>query len=254
MFLDVSSNNGYNALFAVNRKGTVMSFGDDVERAVPSIERIQEVVAYDPDEGTFTWRIARARRFKPGQPAGKPKHVRKGNGEKAYHLYIGIDGCQIPASRIAWVLQHGRWPEGKLQTRDGNPMNLRFDNLREPISTVTETAFDGTKKRVPCKAKQQEYGLMRYYGMTMAEYAEMFHTQNGVCAICGKPEDRKANGKVRPMPVDHCHTTGAIRGLLCSFCNSVLGQAKDDIGVLRAAIRYLEKHAAKAESIEEKAS
>jgi hypothetical protein len=40
--------------------------------------------------------------------------------------------------------------------------------------------------------------------------------------------------------VDHCHTTGAIRGLLCHNCNRALGLLKDDINVIKNAINYLE--------------
>lgn len=72
----------------------------------------------------------------------------------------------------------------------------------------------------------------------------MFEKQNGVCAICKKPETAKkqsGNG-IKRLSVDHDHTTGAIRGLLCMYCNTALGKFKDDIEILKSAIVYLEAH------------
>jgi hypothetical protein len=44
------------------------------------------------------------------------------------------------------------------------------------------------------------------------------------------------------LSVDHDHVTGAVRGLLCSNCNLVLGYACDDVTVLQKAIGYLRRH------------
>lgn len=82
----------------------------------------------------------------------------------------------------------------------------------------------------------------RRFGITRHEYAELFHRQNGVCAICAKPETATRNGKVKALAVDHNHTTGKIRGLLCSDCNTGIGKLKDDRNVLLSAVKYLDEH------------
>jgi hypothetical protein len=64
----------------------------------------------------------------------------------------------------------------------------------------------------------------------------MFATQGGVCAICSAPDESLK----KRLCVDHCHTTGAVRGLLCDNCNTALGKFRDNADTLRRAITYLE--------------
>ena len=80
----------------------------------------------------------------------------------------------------------------------------------------------------------------RRFGITPERYADLFRSQNGACAICKNPETATRLGKVKALSVDHCHKSGAIRGLLCSDCNTGIGKLKDDPTILRSAIQYLE--------------
>jgi hypothetical protein len=92
----------------------------------------------------------------------------------------------------------------------------------------------------PEKAKNSE--LKKHYGITLSEYESMMAAQNGLCAICKQPENSKdKDGGPRGMPVDHCHTTGKVRGLLCTSCNRALGMFKDNVDNLVSAIEYLNK-------------
>jgi len=75
--------------------------------------------------------------------------------------------------------------------------------------------------------------LRKKYSMSMEDYESLFKMQNGKCAICGHPPNRRRLG------VDHDHNTGAIRGLLCSKCNAGIGSLDDDPQRLQAAIDYL---------------
>ena len=83
--------------------------------------------------------------------------------------------------------------------------------------------------------------LKKSYGICCNTYYKMHEQQNGVCAICEKAELSvdKNTGKIRRLSVDHCHTTGKIRGLLCSRCNRGLGFFRDNVDLLRNAIQYL---------------
>jgi hypothetical protein len=81
-------------------------------------------------------------------------------------------------------------------------------------------------------ARRQGGHLKRRYGISRADYAALLARQGGVCAICGKPPEKT-------LCVDHCHSTGKIRGLLCRKCNFGLGCYGEDQAALIAALAYL---------------
>ncbi len=75
--------------------------------------------------------------------------------------------------------------------------------------------------------------LVNMYGITLAEYNQMVEDQKSECLICHK--------KFEKLVVDHDHSTGKVRGLLCLRCNLALGQFSDDVSLLRGAIEYLNR-------------
>ena len=81
---------------------------------------------------------------------------------------------------------------------------------------------------------QQDYHLRRTFGISLDEYNAMHASQGGVCCICQQPQ---SNG--RKLAVDHCHSKGHIRGLLCDLCNTALGKFNDDAHRLERAARYI---------------
>lgn len=71
--------------------------------------------------------------------------------------------------------------------------------------------------------------------LTVEEYDTMLEQQGGGCKVCGRtPED---NGK--RLAVDHNHSTGRIRGLLCDKCNVGLGHLGDSLNRVLKAAEYL---------------
>lgn len=87
------------------------------------------------------------------------------------------------------------------------------------------------------KQKNREFKLLREYGISIKEYDTILKEQNGNCKICGNKETLK-----RRLGVDHCHTTGKVRGLLCSKCNRGIGMFNDNIDNLNKAIKYLKEY------------
>lgn len=73
----------------------------------------------------------------------------------------------------------------------------------------------------------------KLYGLTPEAFEEMLSAQNNLCSICHDPFNEKG------PHVDHDHTTGAVRGLLCGHCNLMLGHARDNVETLTRAIEYL---------------
>lgn len=85
--------------------------------------------------------------------------------------------------------------------------------------------------------------LKNTYGLTREGYESLLRQQNGVCAICNKPETAKTNhGHLRNLSVDHSHKTGKVRALLCSVCNRALGYVKEDLKILSNMRDYIIKH------------
>lgn len=77
--------------------------------------------------------------------------------------------------------------------------------------------------------------LKSTYGISYEEYLTMLELQQGGCAICGTTN----TGKRKAFAVDHNHDTGKVRGLLCSNCNTGIGNLKEDEGIMLRAIEYL---------------
>lgn len=101
------------------------------------------------------------------------------------------------------------------------------------------------KSRARTKKYHKEYPgrrrssiLMNKYGITLDTFNDMLKNQNYKCAVC----DSTNPGPKGVFAVDHCHSTGTVRGLLCYLCNMGLGSFKDNPTFLMAAITYLKEN------------
>ena len=109
--------------------------------------------------------------------------------------------------------------------------NKKFcsDYCRNNIKYQTRKNDPGRKEQV------RAYNLKQSFGITVEEYNTLFQKQDGKCAIC-KIHQKELNKR---LAVDHCHITDTIRGLLCTNCNTGIGNLRDSIELLEAAIKYL---------------
>lgn len=81
------------------------------------------------------------------------------------------------------------------------------------------------------KIRAKDLRYRRQYGITLEQYDEMYAEQEGKCWICME--------SLENLCVDHCHSNGTVRKLLCSNCNSGLGFFKDNVVFMKRAIKYL---------------
>lgn len=109
--------------------------------------------------------------------------------------------------------------------------------IHDPVKS--KKYYTENKEKVLTRMRDRHLELT--YGLTNEEYQQMLLEQDSRCAICYTHEFSKTrNGSIKNLSVDHCHTTGKIRKLLCSKCNSMLGMANESKETLYAAIKYLE--------------
>src|SRR3954466_14220701 len=111
-----------------------------------------------------------------------------------------------------------------------------------PTRTSTSTGFGTMPRRTRSEIEQAEARSARAharhifltYGITSTEYAQLKGFQGGKCAIC-----QRATGARRRLAVDHSHSSGMVRGLLCRYCNRMLGHARDRPDFFYRAAEYL---------------
>lgn len=76
--------------------------------------------------------------------------------------------------------------------------------------------------------------LRQKYKISLADYQRLYKAQEGKCSICKTAHDT--------LFVDHCHTSGAVRELLCNHCNTALGFLRDNPDAATSAAEYLKRH------------
>ena len=92
------------------------------------------------------------------------------------------------------------------------------------------------KEREQKRVKENMWKKYGIKNMSYERYEEILLQQNNCCKICGIHKSKIK----RSLAVDHDHTTGEVRGLLCDKCNNLLGKVKENIFILESAIEYLQ--------------
>lgn len=201
------------------------------------IEKIRKAIKYNPDTGVFT-RLTGATNHAYMHPnaTGAPR--------------ISVLGKEYSCRTLAWWIMTGEYPgKHEIISRDGDLSNVKWSNLYKVkqgykrCSKCKEEKELGAfaRKRTECrvctlpknKELERSYRLRNKFGITPEQYDTLVAIQQSGCAICGGIDSNKA------LAVDHCHTTGKVRGLLCSRCNQGLGMFKDSPALLEKAKVYV---------------
>jgi hypothetical protein len=135
-----------------------------------------------------------------------------------------------------------RWSKGKQMTKVCSKCHMRkgVSRFRESEFHVNNARPDGFQSQCKeCMKKirktytsdqRRGQNLQHRYGLSEADFAALLQKYAGCCAICGHKGT---------LVVDHCHSSGSVRGLLCHGCNRGLGCFADDLNRLQRAIVYL---------------
>lgn len=75
--------------------------------------------------------------------------------------------------------------------------------------------------------------LLLLFSIVGDEYEVVKAYQQGVCFICKKPP------KKLPLAVDHRHSDGLVRGLLCMTCNKAVAYLADNAERAQRMLTYL---------------
>lgn len=139
------------------------------------------------------------------------------------HFLTTIDG------KLPYSAMNHRW-RTKLRRREG-----------ETVKAFNARQWADRQSKDPTMERKR--GLYRKYGMSDEDFQSMAVRQNFLCEICGKPETRRHwNGEICRLSVDHCHTSGKIRDLLCWRCNTTIGRVAECPDLLDAMKAYLIRH------------
>ena len=93
-----------------------------------TLERLRELLSYDPETGHLTWLVTKSNRAPKGSIAGSP--------DKHGYLQLGLDQRDYKAHRIAWALMMGEWPKGPLDHINGVQWDNRWVNLRQVSQAI----------------------------------------------------------------------------------------------------------------------
>lgn len=107
----------------------------------------------------------------------------------------------------------------------------RSNKIRETARYKANPDLYAKRQSTTTPEQRRANNLRRKFGLSVQDWDNLYASQQSLCAICSRET---------PLVVDHCHSTGTVRGLLCNNCNAGLGFFEDNPEYLRLAALYLE--------------
>lgn len=112
-------------------------------------------------------------------------------------------------------------------------LNNLTDAQRNRLNKIRRDRWDKVRDDPEHKLKRRNARLLKKYGIDDAMYQNILARQGGGCAICFRKPSHT------PLHVDHDHTSGFVRGILCHQCNWYLGTIESDRSLIDRIIKYL---------------
>lgn len=119
-------------------------------------------------------------------------------------------------------------------TSEFSPDKSKKDGLASLCKECRRTRYSTRYSRTYRSKRLQDL-----YGITASDYDRLLSDQNGTCAICCSKETGRNDTW---FCVDHDHSTGEVRGLLCNNCNRALGLFNDNETTIQLAANYVRTH------------
>ena len=142
--------------------------------------------------------------------------------------------CQEPKP-LSEFHKRAAEPDG-LNTRCKPCARARLNGYRKANPEGTRRLYNKAHDRI--RRDDPDYRYRWAYGMDRGEYDALVEKQDGKCGICGVTENLNRNR----WCVDHDHSTGKVRGLLCVKCNTGIGNLGDTLEAVEKAVKYLKEN------------
>ena len=164
-------------------------------------------------------------------------HCHKGHALTDDNIYVGKNGkiyCRVCRGNDQRKLR-GKEPLDRQVVGPHNSVKTHCNRGHEFTAENTYIDPQDNRRCITCRRiTARKSWVWKKYGLDWEDYEALYEAQQGLCAICGDSMEDTPH-------VDHCHTEGHVRGLLCGRCNIGLGQFRDSVEYLEAAVRYLSK-------------
>ena len=165
----------------------------------------------------------------------KQTHCKRGHeftDENTYTTKTGLRHCKTCRKEVMRLRREGTQVgyanARKTHCAQGHPYD-------EKNTIYSKTSKGGPRRWCKiCEKANQARQRVKKYGITLEDYAEMLSKQGNKCGICEREF-------IRPAHIDHNHSTGKVRGLLCYSCNVSIGHFQEDLSTLKKAVAYLEQ-------------
>lgn len=118
---------------------------------------------------------------------------------------------------------------------DGSKTSAKKSHCRQCVNESNINRYHNNPNTREAHRRASYKHRIKSYGLTEEEYESLWDRCGGCCEICGVKS-------VGLLFIDHNHTTGKVRGLLCSKCNSALGFLNEDFKIIEKLTAYLRSH------------
>jgi len=125
-------------------------------------------------------------------------------------------------------------PVDQFYKRTDRPNHLKSE-CKVCRAARSKTNTENNRGNIEWHRRRRHEKFVYLYGITLEEYNAMVFQQHGLCKCCGNTAD--------PLCVDHDHSTGKVRALLCSNCNTAMGLINESAKRCEQLLAYIYSHA-----------